>query len=151
MTERSDADVLETARNQTEAMIALATEVRRLGSYGRRNRLYILFDVLLTVALGVSSFIAVHASESAHTAQAAAVAARAAAVVAAQNNRNLCESSNVARAQSIELWDYLLAMPQAKGTPPPSAQQEKRVAAFRAFLDKVYQPRNCVHVSPGNP
>ena len=147
MTERSDADALETARNQTEAMKTLATEVRRLGSYGRRNRLYILFDVLLTIALAVSSFIAVHASESAHTAQAAAVAARAAAAVATQNNRALCESSNVARSQQIELWNFVLGL----GHAPQTAEQKKNIAAFRHELQVIYQPRDCANVSPGNP
>ena len=151
MTERKDEETRATAQGLTAALNDMAAEVKRLRTYGRRNRTYIVFDVLLTVALGVSSFVAVHASQSAHDAQTAAAAARAAVQVAEQDNRNLCLSSNVARAQSIELWDYLLALPAAKGTPPPSAQQKKRVAEFRAFLDKVYAARDCTHVSPGNP
>ena len=62
--------------------------------------------------------------------------------------RALCESSNVARAQSIQLWDFILDLPASA---PPTAAQEKRTAAFRAFLGKAYQPRNCAHISPGNP
>ena len=135
MSDREDA--VQAARDQTAAMTALADEVKRLRRFGRNNRKFIVVDVLLTLALAATGAVSVHATQTANS--------------AAANNRSLCQSSNVARAQSIELWDYLLALPPAKGAAPPSAQQKERAAAFRAFLDKVYQPRDCAHVSPGNP
>lgn len=132
-----DRETLDTAKGLTDALGPMAAEVKRLRTYGRNNRKFVIVDVLLTVALAATGAVSVHAAQTASS--------------AAANNRALCQSSNVARAQSIELWDYLLALPPAKGAPPPSAEQKERVAAFRAFLDKVYEPRNCSHVSPGNP
>ena len=151
MTERGESEALATAKSLTGALEGMTAQLSALTAYGKKNRHLIAgLAVSLTLDLILTVFVAVTAIQ-AHDANTSAQAARAVAVVAAQNNRNLCLSNNVARAQSIELWDYLLALPPAKGAPPPSAQQKERVAAFRAFLDKVYQPRNCVHVSPGNP
>lgn len=147
MTEHRDAQTLATAKSLTEALNEVSAECVRLRTYGRRNRKFIVFDVALTVALGVSSFIAVHAGESAHNAQVAAVAARAAVAVAVQDNRNLCLSSNVARAQQIELWDFVLGL----GHSPQTAQEKKNIGAFRHELAVIYQPRDCSDVSPGNP
>ena len=148
MTEQNDAQTRATAQDLTAALNVLAAEVKRLRTYGRKNRAWIVFDVLLTVALGISSFIAVHASVSAHDAQEAAVAARAAAVVAEQDNRNLCLSSNVARSQQIELWTFVIGLGKGK---PQTAQQKENIEAFRHELALIDGPRDCSHVSPGNP
>lgn len=58
----------------------------------------------------------------------------------------LCQAGNVVRAQQTGLWDYIISLPPAKGSPPPTAQQEQRVAAFRAYLGKVFAPRDCSHL-----
>ena len=159
MSDDRDTEALETARDLTAALtevsarldaVKAASEARDtdLRTYGRHNRWYILFDIVLTVALAVSTFIAVNASQHARDAQASAAAARAAVSVTQQDSRNLCLSSNVARAQSIELWTFILDLP---GSRTPTARQEEQIKAFRAYLDRVYAPRDCSHPGPGNP
>lgn len=127
-----------------------------LRTYGRRNRRYLVFDIALTVALAVSTFIAVGASQSARDAQASAAAARAAVTVTAQDNRNLCLSSNAARAQNLELWDHLLNLssaspPRPGETAAEQAQGRRELAALRAYVSHVFAPRDCAHPGPGNP
>jgi hypothetical protein len=135
-----DSEALEAARSQTEAMGKLADEVRGLRKSGRRTWKFVLFDITLTVLLTVVSFIAVHAGQSAHVAQVAAQ-------LAEQDNRNLCESSNVSRAQQLGLWDYLFAL----AGPAKTAEGTKLDNEFLHHVAAVFAPRNCVHVDPGSP
>jgi hypothetical protein len=147
VTERNDAETLATAKNQTEAMIALAAEVKQLRTSGRRTWKFVLFDVALTILLAVVSFIAVHASDSARGAQTAAVAARAAAKVAEQDNKNLCMSSNVNRAQETGLWDFLFDL----AGPAKTKEGAKLDAEFLHHVAVLFAPRDCSHVNPGTP
>ena len=147
MTGPDDAKALEAARNQTEAMQLLAAEVKKLRKSGRRTWKFVLFDVVLTVGLGVSSFVTAHALQSANSATVAAQAAKAAAKVAEADNRNLCLSSNVSRAQQIGLWDYLF---QIAG-PARTAQGAKLDAEFKQHLNSVFAPRDCASVNPAKP
>lgn len=148
MTERNDAETLATAKNQTEAMKLLAAEVGRLRKSGRRAWKFVLFDIALTVALTVFGYVAVHASDTARSAQETSAAAGVAARVAEQDNRNLCESSNIARAQQVDLWDYVLGLSSGK---PQTAQEKTNVAAFRHHLAVIFAPRDCSNVDPGTP
>ena len=134
MNEHEDANALETAKDLTTALNDVAAEVKRLRKFGRTNRRFIVFDVLLTIALAVTGAVSVHAAQTANSVSA--------------SNRALCESSNVARAQQIELWNFVLSLSSGK---PQTAQQKKNVAEFRQHLDAIFAPRDCGHVSPGNP
>lgn len=129
MTERNDANAIATAQDLTEALGSMAAEVKRLRTYGRRNRKFIIFDIALTVLLSGVGYLAVHAAQSASQANSAQLA--------------LCQAGNVARAQQVTLWGHLLSLPPAPGSPPPSAAQEKRIAEFKAYLDTVFAPRDC--------
>ena len=142
-----DRETLDTAKDLTGALNDVAAEVRRLRTYGRRNRWFIVFDIVLTVALAVSTFIAIGASQSARDAQASAAAARAAVSLAQQDSRNLCLSSNVARAQQIGLWDYLFTIAGKPGT----AQAAKLDAEFKHHLAVVFAPRDCSNPNPRTP
>lgn len=143
----SDADVLATAKNQTEAMKLLAAEVAGLRKSGRRTWKFVLFDITLTVALGISSFVTAHALQSADSAHVAARAAQAAAVVAEREDRNLCLSSNVSRAQQSGLWDYLFKL----AGPAKTAEGAKLDAEFLHHVAVLFAPRDCSHVNPGKP
>jgi hypothetical protein len=147
MTEHRDAETLATAKTLTAALNETAAEVKRLRAYGRRNRKYIVFDIVITILLAVASGIAVHASQSAHNAQVAAVAAKAAAKVAEQDNRNLCESGNVARAQQVDLWNFAIGL----GAGHRTAQQQEATAKFEAHLRTLFAARNCGHPDPRTP
>jgi len=61
------------------------------------------------------------------------------AQVAQQDQRALCESGNTARAQQIELWQYIIGL----SSPPKTPQQKQNVALFEAYLKTVFKPRDC--------
>ena len=134
MNDRKDAETLATAKDLTGALTQMAAEVKRLRKFGRTNRRFIVFDVLLTIALAATGAVSVHATQTASSASA--------------SNLALCQSSNVARAQQVELWDFVLSLSSGK---PQTARQEKNVAEFRQHLEAIFAPRDCGHVSPGNP
>jgi hypothetical protein len=122
-------DPVATAQGLTKALTDVAAEVQQLRKYGRRNRLFIVFDVLLTVLLTGVGFIAVHAGSQASQASSAQLA--------------LCEAGNVARAQQVKLWTHLLDLPAPKGAPPKTPAQVKQAAEFRVYLHQVFASRDC--------
>ena len=134
MSDDKDNEALETAKDLTGALTVMAAEVKRLRTYGKRNRWFIVFDVLLTIGLAAAGALSVHAAQAANSVSA--------------SNRALCQSSNVARAQQVDLWDFVLSLPSGK---PQTAQQKKNVTAFRHHLDAIFAPRDCSHIGPGNP
>ena len=118
----------------------LAERDAQLSRYGQRNRhliwvtiVSLALDVLLTAALAVVAVQANHAS--------------GAASAVAQSDRNLCLSGNVARAQQVSLWNYVLTISQQ----PASSAERARVAEFRTHLHKLFAPRDCAHINPGSP
>ena len=149
MTEQHpDQETLDTARGLTTALDAVSKEIQRLTAFGVRNRRMIWGLIIsITLDLILTAFVAVTAIQ-AHDANTSASAAKAVAVVAAAGSRNLCESSNIARAQQVDLWDYVLGLSSGK---PQTAQEKKNVAAFRHHLSVIFAPRDCSHVNPGTP
>ena len=147
MNDHDDAEALATARGLTGALEGMTAELGRLAAYGHRNR-RMIWGLIVSIALDLilTAFVAVTAIQ-AHDANTSAQAAKAVASVAQQNNRALCLSSNVARAQQIDLWDYLLGL----SARPETAQQRKVITEFKAHLSLIFAPRDCDHVSPGNP
>lgn len=65
----------------------------------------------------------------------------------------LCQAGNVARAQQVGLWEYVLhiSRPPPHETAAQHAQRERTVRAFTAHLHKVFAPRNCAHPSRTEP
>ena len=51
-----------------------------------------------------------------------------------------CVSGNTARAEETQLWGYVLS---PSVTQPQTVAQQKRVTAFRAYVGKVFAPRDC--------
>lgn len=125
----------------------LAKRDAQLAADEHRNRrliwitiVSVALDILLTAAVTV---VAVQA----HDASSAAASARTAASAVAQSDRNLCLSGNAARAQQVELWDYILSRAQPAATPAA----RERVSEFKAHLEAIFAPRNCAHVNPESP
>jgi hypothetical protein len=115
----------------------LSTRDAQLATYGRRSRhliwitiVSLVLDLLLTAALTVVA-IQAHDSSSA----------------VAQSDRNLCLSGNVARAQQISLWNYILSSSHQPTTPA----QREQIAKFQAHLQQLFAPRDCSHINPQNP
>jgi hypothetical protein len=125
----------------------LAERDAQLAMYGRKNRhliwitiISLALDILLTGAVTVVAI-------QAHDASSAASSARTAAIAVAQSDRNLCLSGNAARAQQVELWDYILSLAQ----PPATPAARDRIAEFKAHLETIFAPRNCADVNPESP
>lgn len=140
---------------------ALATANAATAKAGRLNRIMVLItwaggvvDIALTIVVAVFAFQAHAADDNATAAHAAARAARVAAAdartiarLADHDSKALCLSSNVARAQQIGLWDYLISL----STGPRTEAEQKLLAKFEHHLRAIYAPRDCDHLTPGNP
>jgi hypothetical protein len=119
------ADPLAALAGVVKELQATRDEIVRLRTYGRRNRTFIVFDIVLTVLLTVLGGGVVHAIQSAGQANSAQLA--------------LCQAGNVSRAQQINLWEFLINL-----SPPPKTKQGKEVLTkFEAHLRSAFAPRNC--------
>ena len=126
MTEHSPGpEALARAQGLTDALTEMAAEVRRLRTYGRRNRAFVIVVIALSLAIILAGGIAVHATGEAETAVSAQLA--------------LCQSSNVARAQQVSLWEFLIHL----GAPPRTAKGRMRVSEFEHHLYVVFAKRDC--------
>jgi hypothetical protein len=94
---------------------------------------------LTWVAIGLSVAVAV-AVYFAASALSEAAADRAQA-------RNLCLSTNVARAESADMWNFVLSA----APPAQTAAQRRKFVRFEAHLRSVTAPRNCAHIDPRHP
>lgn len=148
MSRPGDSEALATAKGLTDALDGMTGQLRSLAAYGKKNRRMIWGLIIsITLDLILTAFVAVTAIQ-AHDANTSAKAARAVAVVAAQNNRNLCESSNIARAQQIDLWNFAIGLGKGK---PQTAQQKENTAKFETHLHVLFAPRNCSHPNAKTP
>ena len=142
------ANPLATAQWLGAQLVRLSGEIKKLRAYGKRNRLYIALDVLLTIVATGATVVALHAlgsasSANSHAASAAASAAAATAAEQALHTAQVsgCESGNLSRAGELAVWDYLL-----KASKPTSAKQAAQLAAFDQFLKTTFAPRDCAAV-----
>jgi hypothetical protein len=142
-----DSEALATAKGLTGALEAIGEKIEGLtGAVATSRHMIIALAVSLCIDVALTIVVAVFAVQ-AHDASDSAVAARLTAAVAARDNRALCLSGNVARAEQIEPWEDLLALSK----PPKTAAQKRLVDEFVAKLHKIYEPRDCSHISPGAP
>ena len=142
-----DREALDTAKGLTGALREIGGQISGLTAAVRRSRHMIVgLTVSLCIDLARTVVVAVFAVQ-AHDANDSAVAARDAAAVAAQDNKALCLSGNVARAQQIKPWEILISL----STPPKSSEQKHLIDLFLADLKKIYAPRNCSHITAGSP
>lgn len=92
------------------------------------------FCILVASSIGINFFMTRHAIDSASAAHQIALANR-------QYQLALCDAGNVARAQQIQLWQYIVKISPAK-TP----QEQQKTADFEAYLLTVFAPRDCNHL-----
>lgn len=116
---------------QLERLKAESAAHRR---YGRRNRhlIWVLAAavvLLLTTGVVINGVRTSNASDLARQVHATQV--------------STCQQANATRAQQLQIWDYVLAVPQAT---PPTAAQEKIRADFRAFVHRVFAARDCSRI-----
>ena len=129
------AQVVDALNATTTELAATKAEVKRLRTYGRRNRAFIVFDVLLTILLAGVGGISVHAAQSANSANHSANQSNSAQLA-------LCQASNTARAQQIDLWTFVISLSKK----PQTAQQKKNIEAFEKHLNVIFAARDCSHL-----
>lgn len=135
-----DAEAISTAQALTVSLNSLADKVSDLNvqvaeqnaqvaeqkRYGRWNRLMIWSLAALTVVVAVVAVRAQQAHDSAAQVHASQI--------------SICQSTNTARSQNLQLWEYVLSLPPDR---PLTEQQQKIRNEFRAYIQKVFAPRNC--------
>lgn len=86
----------------------------------------VVFDLILSIALG---YFAYKASETASL---------------AQSNKNAvianCETANDSRRNNKALWNFVFALPP---TQPPTPEQTERIERFKKFVNKTFAERDC--------
>lgn len=124
---------LETLSDRLEAVTE--TQAEQV-AYGRRNRRLIwltivslVFSVLLTVGLTVTAVRLNDTNDKADRNR--------------ERQISTCVSTNEARANNKRLWDYLLKLPP---TTPRTDAQVEQLAAFKAFVDQTFAPRDCTKI-----
>lgn len=127
-----DREALDTAQGLVTAMRGLAAEVKRLRTYGRHNRWFVVFDIALTVLLAATGFLSVHAADQASRVNSAQLA--------------LCRAGNVARHQQVQLWDYVVHL-----SPPKTKQAREVTVKFEHHLHAIFAPRDCTRLGNSKP
>ena len=131
-------------------LIRLTGEIKILRAYGRRNRLYIALDVLVTAAATVATVVAVHALGSAASANSRADSAdaRAAAATVAEQAQHAaqvsgCVSGNQYRLGVVASLDRLVMLLEG---PHPSPAVRKAAVGYEQYVLTQNEPRNCQQV-----
>ena len=57
----------------------------------------------------------------------------------------LCQAGNEARAEQIQLWQFVVHI--SKSAPHQAAQHARAVRAFEAYRHHVFRPSNCQSIS----
>lgn len=137
----SPEDVVAAVRALTESNKTISDGLERLRAeseghrrYGHRNRtmiwaLAVCVVLLLTAGIVINAVLASNANDLAKQVHATQV--------------SNCQQSNITRQQTIQIWDYVLAVPP---TTPPTEAQKKIRADFKTFVHRVFAPRDCSHL-----
>lgn len=142
-----DSTALAAAESLEAAMRSLSADLSKLRGYGRRNR------ILISVVGGVVAVLILLGGVLAHTVQrandAASEAKRAtsAAAQSAANQQASCIAGNDTRALSRQLWLYVLDL---SAKPTASAEEKKKSADFRTYVNTTFAARDCSKLAPAN-
>jgi hypothetical protein len=114
-----------------------------LKRYGRHNRMYVLFDIAITLLFALGGYQIADASHRADTATASAAAATASESALHSAQLSGCEVGNQERAGELALWTYLF-----DASKPASKAQEQAVDKFMTIVAATFAPRNCARAYP---
>lgn len=130
----SDSDDILTRSDDLDERIAVSDEIEALIKVSRRSQrmlrwlaVSLVFDVLLSIALGIVAIRAQQAADLANSAQSHAYQA--------------CLSANEGRIGQVNLWTYLLHLPTV---PPRTPEQQQQVDEILVYVKNLYAPVKCV-------
>lgn len=136
---RALAAVLAALDETKNELRAAQGEMVRLRKYGRRNRLYIVIDIILTVLLSAVGGVSVHAVQSAGQANQFASQLHA-------NNVTACEAGNIRSVKQQRALDAILSQ-----VPPQTAAARAIVSRDIGFIMAGWAPRDCAKAYPPPP
>jgi hypothetical protein len=128
---------LQNMSERLDAAVARERQTRRI-AWGLAISLAI--DIAVTVVVALTAVAAHSASDSANAASMRASHASA-------SNLALCRASNVARAQQLGIWVYLLHLTG----PARTAQGRELVTRFERHLAVVFRARDCATLGRKKP
>lgn len=116
-----------------------------LKRYGRRNRLFVAVDVLVTLIATAALAVSLPASTRATTATVAAAAAKSNVRALRQSQIGACEVGNQLRAKNVQLWVHFAAIskPPPHATPAELRAYHAQVAAILGYVRKTFPQLNC--------
>ena len=113
----------------------------------RGARRAVVFLFVLSFVLAAASFAAAsHEANSAATARASAAQAKAEAASARAEQLALCRAGNEARAEQVNLWEFVIRL-----SPARSARQRAVQAEFVHHLHAIFAPRDCAALGRSKP
>lgn len=138
MTDHDD-DIL--ARNraldQKIEQTPVAARLRRLDTTVKWLAISVALDILLSIGLAVLGKVAYDASRNAESASHKAT-------LAASQTRINCLAGNQTRKSQQQLWNFVLSFPPPPGeTPEQLRRRASDTATFKAYIKKVFAPRDC--------
>lgn len=113
---------------------------------GRRTRLGLALDIVLTIVIALLAVQNNSTSARVSSADARVAAATAEANATRAASVSACQSTNVARAENAQLWRYvigLLDMPRPGETAAQEAKGAEVIADLRARVAGTFAPRDC--------
>lgn len=123
--------------------VVLAKRARRNVVLIRALAISVIFDVMLSVGLGLVAL-------NAHDASVRASNATSVASQTKQSQLAVCTAGNSARAGQVELWDYVLTLLNL-GNANQTPAQKAYLTAFQNYVDRLFAARDCEHLGATSP
>lgn len=125
-------------RDLADRVAALTVEVAKLRTYGRRNRWFVVADIVLTVLVAAFGYLSVHTANAAHENGVTIAQLHASQIQG-------CRVNNDAKAKQAALWAFVVAalQPPASDTPAQKAAAQKFLAKLERHIDSAYMVRDC--------
>lgn len=134
MPDENASRTLAGVRGLQKDMEDLGDEIRDLKKANAQSRRLIrmlavslVFDVCLSIGLGLVAWRSNHSADQARKATIAA-----------------CESGNAVRKAEVQLWDYVLTFPPSRPeTPQEKTTREQQTKKFQDYVHMTFAQRNC--------
>jgi hypothetical protein len=130
------AEVLAALDDTKGELKAAGDELARLRKYGRRNRLWIVIDIALTLLLSGVGALSVHAVQSAGQANSSAGQIHA-------SNLAACQAGNIRLVKQRRALDAILSQ-----VPPQTAAARAIVSKDVGYILAGWEPRDCQAAYP---
>ena len=145
--QNTQADLLKVAKDLTESLEGVRSELAEVRKSARANRALIaglaislILDVTLTVLV---SFFAVslHTANNSTAAEAKTTAALVTQLYKTQVSS--CQDGNITRAATVKTWQHLFNLSVTSSTPPSQVRQDQQLLNY---IKTTFAPRDCATI-----